>query len=150
MTDNPYQGPIALEESTDARSPLANVAVSLIIVLVLWVLMAPIGMAYLISVIRAPDTEMETYRFYTINILYMSISILYSLLLVSGAFSMARRGSYMRAVSTSWLAMVPMVGPSPVNAALSNQMSALSRISEFEYCSIVCGEIGSSSDTSAT
>ncbi|MCE9554154.1 MAG: hypothetical protein K8T91_12365 [Planctomycetes bacterium] len=42
---------------------------------------------------------------------WLLISIGYSLVLISGALSMARRGSYVWAVATSWLALVPLLGP---------------------------------------
>ena len=111
MSDNPYHSPVAVDESTDDHSRLAKAAMSLLVVLVLWVLLAPCGMLYFMSAIKAPDTESDICYSYTTNILYMSTSVLYSLLLVTGAWSMVRRGSYVWAVSTSWLAMVPMMGP---------------------------------------
>lgn len=41
----------------------------------------------------------------------MLVTLGYSLMLLTGAFSMIRKGSYAWAVATSCLAMVPVLGP---------------------------------------
>ncbi len=43
--------------------------------------------------------------------MYYGVSMLYCLLLASGAFSMVRQGSYMWAMTVCILALVPTFGP---------------------------------------
>ncbi len=94
-----------------ARNQLVPVAISLIVVSLIWVFLSAMGMAYFYSAFSAPDADPDKRHISKIYILYMLISAAYSLLLISGAFSMLRQGSYVWAVTISCLALVPFLGP---------------------------------------
>ncbi len=110
-TDNPYGPPAVTPIKPDGRGSLVPVAISLIVVSVLWSFFALLGIVYFYSQISAPDADAHTRHVLTTYMLYMLVSIAYCLMLVSGAFSMIRKGSYVWAVATSCLAMVPILGP---------------------------------------
>ena len=112
-TDNPYEPPAAAPTSPEGRGDLVPVAISLIVVSVLWSFLALMGIVYFYSQISDPDADADagTRHLLTTYMLYMLVTIAYSLMLVSGAFSMIRKGSYVWAVATSCLAMVPILGP---------------------------------------
>lgn len=109
--DIPSLPPPTSTSMPEGRGPLFPVAVSLIVISVLWSFMLMMGMAYYYSVIAAPDADPTTRHMMTTYSLYMLVTLGYSLMLLTGAFSMIRKGSYAWAVATSCLAMVPVLGP---------------------------------------
>lgn len=112
LSDNPYTSPsVDNSKPIDSRVRLIPVAVSLIVVSVVWIAFALYGIVYFVAFINDPEVEASTRSTYTMSIGSMGVSILYSLVLIFGAFSMVRRGSYVWAVATSCLAMVPILGP---------------------------------------
>ena len=86
-------------------------AIALIVVSVLGVFMGLYGIAYFVNNMTAPDMDTSVRHVWVSAISYMAIVILYCLVLISGAFSMIRGGSYVWAVVTSYLALVPLFGP---------------------------------------
>jgi hypothetical protein len=67
--------------------------------------------AYVYSIVMRPDMSRESAQAMTVYCLYYGITVLYSLVLISGAFSMLRQGSYLWATTTCVLALVPILGP---------------------------------------
>jgi hypothetical protein len=110
MTSNPYQSP-ATPETPHPRAPLLPVAIALAAVSLLWVFLALFGITFLAIELLSPQLLDEHRRINISYILFLSVSIGYSLLLTTGAFSMIRRGSYAWAVTISCLALVPLLGP---------------------------------------
>jgi hypothetical protein len=111
MSENPYQPPATLELRPAARARLLPVAVSLLVLSLLWIFMSLFGIAFFVGQTLDPEMAEQGKAMLISYILYLGISILYSLLLCSGAFSMIRRSSYVWAVVTNCLACVPMLGP---------------------------------------
>ncbi|HRX81259.1 MAG TPA: hypothetical protein P5307_19455 [Pirellulaceae bacterium] len=112
MTDNPYNASMPEKPlPTDGRNRLLPAAIGLIVVSSLWIALAFGGVVYYVGLINDPDTDFQTRRTFTMSIGWIVISILYCVAIITGAVSMARRGSYMWAVVTSCLAMVPLLGP---------------------------------------
>lgn len=112
MTNStPRNPPADVPASIVERGALLPVAITLIVLSVLWAFLLLCGIAFFWSRISDPDTEPETRHQFFSYMLYMLVCVAYSLMLVSGAFSMIRKGSYAWAIATSWLAMVPMLGP---------------------------------------
>jgi hypothetical protein len=83
----------------------------LLVVSLLWVCLGLFGIAFFVGQTLDPDTPERHRATLTTYILYMTVSILYSLLLCSGAFSMIRSSSYVWAVTICCLACVPFLGP---------------------------------------
>lgn len=94
-----------------ARNQLVPVAISLIVVSLIWVFLLAFGITYIYMDFSAPDASPDRRHISKLYILSMLISATYSLVLISGAFSMLRQGSYVWAVSISCLALVPLLGP---------------------------------------
>ena len=112
MSDNPYNSSkVETTSPVDGRVRLIPVAVSLIVVSVLWIALALFGIVYFVALMLGPEVDADVARSLTISLGSMGVSVLYSLVLISGAFSMVRRGSYVWAVATSCLALVPIIGP---------------------------------------
>lgn len=115
VSSNPYQSPVEPSVVTTGpiakdRLPLFGPAIGLIVVSVAWTLLSLSGIVYFVTIFD--ETAAGSRGFPpTSYIAYLAISIAYSLMLVSGSFSMVRRGSYVWAVATSILAMVPLLGP---------------------------------------
>lgn len=110
MSTNPYQSPHA-PGPKNARSRLLPVAISLLVVSLFWVFASLFAITYFVGMLLDPEWPENLRGIYVTYIMYMSISIAYSLLLCTGAFSMIRGGSYAWATVTSCLALVPMLGP---------------------------------------
>jgi len=114
MNDNPYESPREPCESPREQGPpsdgLNAVAIALIVVSVLWIF---VGLCSIITYVFMviPNVDAEARPVMILVTCYMGLFILYSLLLVSGALSMVRRGSYVWAVATNCLALVPFLGP---------------------------------------
>lgn len=109
---HPYESPAAdAALPAGPRQLLLGPAIGLLALSILhafgWLFYA----VYVYSIASDPEASPETARQLTIFCMYYSISILYSLLLASGAFSMLRRGSYLWATTTCVLALVPFLGP---------------------------------------
>ena len=111
MIDNQSMAMLQPALSTDAQRKLIPVAISLIVVSVLWVFLCLFAIAYFYSILNAPGTNADERRTLIMYALILSISMAYSMMLVFGAFRMVRGGSYVWAVSIGFLALVPFVSP---------------------------------------
>jgi hypothetical protein len=111
---NPYQAtiedPIA-PVPLGARRQLLPVAVGLLVASILHIIGGLYFFVYVYTIAGAPDTDPQVVHTFTIYAMYFGITMLYCLLLISGAFSMLRYGSYLWAVTVCVLALVPMLGP---------------------------------------
>lgn len=108
---NPYDSSTATPEYDpigNARAKLLTPAVALIATSVLWIFFALMGLAvfYWQQLMSSEEESRLTFL-----MMLLGIEILYSLVLISGAFSMLRRGSYVWAVVTNLLALVPLLSP---------------------------------------
>jgi spore maturation protein SpmB len=107
---NPYESPsaaVTTEEQSHARARLLPVALGLLIPSILHITGGLFYFAYVFhtSAPNAPDPTLVAYC------MYYGVSMFYCLLLVSGAFSIMRLGSYLWAVAVCILAAVPLLGP---------------------------------------
>lgn len=113
---NPYTPGEAAERGTEenkqmARRVLMPVALSLIVLSILHIFGGLLYFVYMYGIISHPDVEPEQKSGIILYCLYYSITMLYSLVLVFGAFSMMRQGSYLWAMTTCILACIPVLGP---------------------------------------
>jgi hypothetical protein len=90
---------------------LLPAAVGLLVTSILHVTGGLFYFVYVYSVSISPDADPESTQAMLVLCMYYGIAMLYSLLLASGAFSMMRRGSYLWAMTTCVLALVPIIGP---------------------------------------
>ena len=72
---------------------------------VLWIFFCLMGSVYMGSQLADPEASSQDRVALTTYIMYMLIAALYSLVLITGAFSMIRTGSYAWAVVTCLLAL---------------------------------------------
>jgi hypothetical protein len=111
-SDNPYETPAASSAPpASARQQLLPVAIGLLATGILHVFGWLFFAAYVYSVAMRPDMSRESAHGMIVLCLYYGITMLYSLVLISGAFSMLRQGSYLWAMTTCVLALVPILGP---------------------------------------
>jgi len=113
---NPYESASACPAApastpASARSQLLPVAIALLVPSVLHITGGLFFFAYVYSISAAPDADPMQTHMLTVYCMYYGISMLYCLLLASGAFSMIRRGSYMWAMTVCVLALIPFLGP---------------------------------------
>ena len=87
------------------------VAIAIVVCSVLWFFFGLLVIAFLYSQLIAPDTNSDERQTLTMYMLFLLISMAYTLMLTTGAVSMVRRGSYTWAFACSCLAMVPFFGP---------------------------------------
>jgi hypothetical protein len=112
--ENPYQAAltdaIAPAQSV-ARRQLLPVAIGLLVTSILHVAGYLYYAAYVYIVVAAPNAEPSRSHPMIVYCLFYGISVFYCLLLIMGAFSMMRQGSYLWAMTTCILAMIPLLGP---------------------------------------
>jgi|GEM_PF-2984418 ABC-type Na+ efflux pump permease subunit len=113
MEENPYASSASPEPpgQFNPRDALLPVAISLMVLSLLHAFLMAIGIAYFSNAISEPDTDLETANRLRTYATYQGIILIYSLMLAAGAFFMMRQSSYMLAVVTCLLAMVPFFGP---------------------------------------
>jgi hypothetical protein len=112
--ENPYQSDLAQPLPPSpliARRQLLPIAVGLLVVSILHLVGGLFYFVFVYSILAAPDADPANWHGTIVYCMYMGITMLYCLVLISGAFSMMRQGSYLWAVTTCILAMVPFVGP---------------------------------------
>jgi len=112
--ENPYAAsssdPIQPSPLT-VRRQLLPVAVALLVASILHIFGGLFYFVFVYSVIAAPDANPQGQHAMLVFSMYFGISMLYCLLLISGAFSMMRQGSHLWAVTTCILALIPFLGP---------------------------------------
>ena len=115
MAENPYSTPQSEEmveqSAVTGRSRLVPPAIALLVVSIVWIFLTLFGIAYFVSAAARGDADPEIQRNFSLYAVYLAISMSYSLVLVTGAFSMLRRGSYAWSVAVNFLALVPFMGP---------------------------------------
>lgn len=109
---NPYEAPLAdLAQAANPRQQLVLPAIGLLATSILhafgWMFYA----VFVYSIVSDPAADAEGTRAMTVYCLYFGITVLYSLLLATGAVSMLRRSSYLWATTICVLALVPVLGP---------------------------------------
>jgi hypothetical protein len=114
-TPNPYEATRCEESAAPpplvARRQLIPVAVGLLVTSILHIVVGLFYFTFVYSMTTAPDADPQAAHASFVLCLYYGISMLYCLLLITGAFSMLRRTSYLWAVTVCVLALVPFVGP---------------------------------------
>lgn len=114
-SDNPYESPHspneALDDAERIRRRLTPVAIGLQVSSILHIAGGLFYFVFVYSQVTAPDADPEASRMSIIYCMYFAIPMTYSALLITGAFSMIRLGSYTWAFTVCILAMVPMLGP---------------------------------------
>lgn len=94
-----------------ASSRLRPVAITLLVVSVLWGLYLLLGAGYLYSSMNEFDAHDEARHDYPVRILLFFVGALYSAAIASGALCMLRGSSYGWSVTASILALVPIFSP---------------------------------------
>ena len=111
QTDNPYRSSDAAEPGQAAGSRVNAPAWLLLIASILWMLMYGTYIANFLFSLNHPDLD-RAGRLAKVQIAsYCIPPILYSLVLVTGCLSMLTRGSYVWALTTTFLAMIPLLTP---------------------------------------
>lgn len=113
---NPYQttslsSDASLVPERSARHQLLPVAITLLVLSILHIIVGLFYFVFIYSVSSAPDADPVNTHTSTVYSMYYGITMLYSLLLASGALSMMRQGSYMWAMTVCILAVIPLLGP---------------------------------------
>jgi len=107
---NPYAASAIPSAPVNAREQLLPAAIGLLVTSILHNIGGLFYFAFVYSVYSAGDLD-AGFRRTMVYCIYYGITMLYSLMLATGAFSMLRRGSYLWAVTICILAIVPVVGP---------------------------------------
>jgi len=113
---NPYEAaPLTSDASPatqlSARAQLLPIAITLLVLSILHIIGGLFYFVFVYSQAAAPDAEPMGTHMSIVYCMYYGISMLYCLLLVSGAFSMMRQGSYMWAMTVCILSLIPTLGP---------------------------------------
>lgn len=110
---NPYAAPptSAADLPGSARGQLLPVGIALLVLSILHIFGGLFYFTFVYSVASDPDSDPEATRMSIMYCMYYGISMLYCLLLASGALSMLRQGSYVWAMTICILARVPTMGP---------------------------------------
>jgi hypothetical protein len=113
---NPYDSPpahaaVPVNTKAAARSQLFPVAIALLVPSILHIFGWLFYVVYVFSVVARPGTEPDFAHPMVVYSMYYGITMLYCVLLASGAFSMLRQGSYLWAMTICILALVPFLGP---------------------------------------
>lgn len=114
MTENPYSSPVSggIESRVvEGRARLVPVTIALLVVSILWIFLALFGIGHFLRLAAQNDSDPDFRQMCITFSVYLGFEIFYSCLLVTGAFSMIRRGSYAWAMVTSCLALVPILSP---------------------------------------
>jgi len=113
-TDNPYQAslsdPIAPTPLV-ARRQLLPVAIGLLVTSILHILGWLYFCVYVFSIATREGADANEPNPMVVYCMYYGISALYCFLLITGAFSMLRRSSYLWAMTVCILALIPFIGP---------------------------------------
>ena len=109
--ENPYEVGFSESPLRSPRSQLLPVAVGLLVTSILHIIGGLFYFTFVFSVEGAPDADPRGLHMSLVYCMYYGISMLYCLLLISGAFSMMRQGSYLWAVTICILALIPTLGP---------------------------------------
>jgi hypothetical protein len=94
-----------------ARHQLLPIATTLLLFSILHIVGGLSYFVFVYSRSAAPDADPMQTHVSIVYCMYYGITMMYCLLLMTGAFSMMRRGSYMWAMTTCILAMIPILGP---------------------------------------
>lgn len=105
---NPYETPRAFENAAASPTNLLPVGITLLGLSILYIFLMLLNLALYI-----PQTlsSSENTTFPATMCIYVLIVIAFNFMLITGAISILRRGSYVWALVTCCLAMVPMLGP---------------------------------------
>jgi hypothetical protein len=109
--ENPYASPASAESSGPAAEGLFYPALGILILSIIWLFLAATNAVFYGSRLSDPEYNDDSRQFATIMLLYVAITSVYSLALALGAVNMLRMKSYLWAMVTAILAMVPMLGP---------------------------------------
>jgi hypothetical protein len=115
-TPNPHETPLANPAppaawTASARSQLLPVALAMLVACILHIYGGLYYFAYIYMTATAPNADPAESQRMIVYGLFYGITMLYCLMLATGAFSMMRRGSYLWALTVCILALVPMLGP---------------------------------------
>lgn len=106
-----YQSPADdIGTRADARQQLLWPAIGLVVTSTLHCFGWLYFVVFVYNIVSHPEADSAGAHSLKVYCLYYGISVLYSLVLISGAFSMLRRGSYLWATATCVLALVPIMG----------------------------------------
>ena len=112
---NPYASPAetAAAVKPRPREELLPVAITLMVFSVLWIFLGLNGLAffYITTAVASAEAQPGALDGARLPMAAIAITILYQFVLLSGAFSMIRKGSYAWAFATCCLACVPVLGP---------------------------------------
>lgn len=113
---NPYatqdKSAAELEKEKElARNALLPTALSMIVISILHIFGGLLYFVYCYGVLSDSETDSQQGSAMMMYCMYYGVTMLYAALLIFGAFSMMRQGSYMWAMTTCILAMIPFLGP---------------------------------------
>jgi hypothetical protein len=114
--ENPYQAastasiPQQTIETRSARERLLPVAISLLVVSLLHIFAVLFYAAFIYRTI-VTESDPERQQSLITYSLYFGITALFAILLIAGSFGMMRQGSYLWAMTTCILALIPFIGP---------------------------------------
>lgn len=108
---NPYSAADTEANAGRTSSPVRQLLPAAIGILVPAILHIFGGLFFFVYVFQASQADEQVFADMMPIALYYGISMLYCLLLATGAFTMLRRGSYVWAMTVSVLALVPFLGP---------------------------------------
>jgi hypothetical protein len=114
FTENPYRATTSNAIAPSplvARQQLLPVAIGLLVTSILHLMGFLYFCAYVYGTVSSEETEGGRPNPMILYCLYSAIPALYCLLLITGAFSMLRRSSYLWAMTVCILAMIPFFGP---------------------------------------
>jgi hypothetical protein len=113
---NPYESPattagVQATATASARSQLVPVAIALLVPSILHITGGLFYFVFVYSLSADPDADPLETHMMTVYCLYYAISMLYCLVIASGAYTMLRMRSYTWAMTVCILAVIPVVGP---------------------------------------
>jgi len=117
MSENPYAASSVEPAAGDSNKPpqarqqLLSPAIGILVTSILHIVGGLFYFVFVFSVYSRPNGETGGSNVLIVSAMYHGISMLYCVLLISGAFSMMRQGSYMWAMTVCILAMIPFLGP---------------------------------------
>ncbi len=113
---NPYEATSTISDASpvttsSARRQLLPVAITLLVLSIVHIIGGLFYFVFVYSQLAAPDADPIGTHMSIVYCMYYGISMLYCLLLASGAFSMMRQASYMWAMTVCVLSLIPTLGP---------------------------------------
>lgn len=99
------------DEKKMARNALLPIALSIIVISILHIFGGLMYFVYCYGVLSDSEADPERGSAMVMSCMYYGVTMVYAALLIFGAFSMMRQGSYMWAMTACILAMVPFMGP---------------------------------------